>query len=340
MKEKNILLVSPLPPPTGGIASWTKEYLLYTTKNHINCYHINSAVTGDRANTWKISYMSELMRMFNLRKKIKNHIKYENISVIHYNASCFTGGLIRDYLVLRGIKKPIIYQCHCNLPTNLNNKIAKYMFGKISKIVNTICVLNSDSLNTAKKYHNNVKYVPNFINEEGSDIVEIKDELKEVCFVGRVENRKGINELLEASLSLPDINFNIIGPLEDEYEFDKFSNVRLLGKKDHDEVMDILKTMDAYILPSYSEGFSLGVLEAMSCGLPIIATNVGAARDMIGNKGGILIEVKSSCAIVDALNKIKDKQVRKKMSDYNIACVKKNYTIDVVMEMLDKIYDI
>lgn len=340
MKDKNILLVSPLPPPTGGMASWTEEYLSYAYENNINCYHINSAVTGKRIKSWKVNYVAELIRMSSIRSKIKNYIKHRENIVIHYNASCFTGGLIRDYLVLRDIKQPIIYQCHCNLRTNLNNSIATYMFNKVCKLANTICVLNSDSLKIAKKYHNKVKYVPNFINESCSMDVHINTELKEVCYVGRVENRKGINELLEASVKMPNINFNIIGPLENEYEFDKFLNVKVWGRKEHGEVMRILKTMDAYILPSYSEGFSLGILEAMSCGLPVVATNVGSASDMIGNKGGVLIDAKSSQSIIDALHKIENKSVRKKMSEYNLDKVRKEYTIDVVMKMLNEIYDI
>ena len=97
--------------------------------------------------------------------------------------------------------------------------------------------------------------------------------------------------------------------------------------------------MDVYILPSYTEGFPLGVLEAMSCGLPVIATDVGAISDMIGNEGGILIKPKSSKEIVDALEKISSQDIREKMSIFNINKVKNEYLINVVMNKFINIYE-
>ena len=335
-----IILVSPLPPPIGGIASWTQAYLKYMNDNKINCHHINSAVVGDRAITGKTSYFQEVKRLLNIRKQLKHLVKQVDNPVIHYNASCFTKGLIRDYLVLHGIKAPILYQCHCNLDTNLNSKLAKYLFKKVSQQVSAICVLNSNSLKTAKQYHDNVNYVPNFIEHIYSDHTVINENIKNIIFVGRVENRKGIRELLEASKAFPKITFNIVGPLENkEYDFTKYENVQFLGPQQHDRVIEILKIMDVYVLPSYSEGFPLGVLEAMSCGLPIIATNVGSIEDMIGHNGGKLIRVKSSDDIVNAINEISDQKLREAMSSYNVNKVRNEYLINCIIKKFINLYE-
>ena len=111
--------------------------------------------------------------------------KNEKETVIHYNASCFTKGLIRDFLVLTGIKAPIVYQCHCNLDTNINNRLAKLMFRMVCKLVDVVCVLNTASVKVAKRYHNNVIYVPNFIDKPTFENKYINEHIENVCFVGK-----------------------------------------------------------------------------------------------------------------------------------------------------------
>jgi len=339
--NKKVILVSPLPPPVGGIASWTESYIKYAKNNNIKCHLINSAVVGERVQTGKISYKDEIKRTKKLHDELKWWSKNEKETVIHYNASCFTKGLIRDFLVLTGIKAPIVYQCHCNLDTNINNRLAKLMFRMVCKLVDVVCVLNTASVKVAKRYHNNVIYVPNFIDKPTFENKYINEHIENVCFVGRVEKRKGIQELINAAKAFPEILFNIIGPIEDE-DLKKIGipNVKFWGSVDNKEIFNILSEMDVYILPSYSEGFPLGVLEAMSCGVPVIATDVGAVKDMIGEGGGFIIKSKSVDDIINALTKMDSQEIRKKMSKININKVKDSYTIDAVMKQFLNIYSV
>lgn len=337
--KKRVVLVSPLPPPIGGIASWTESYINYAKKNNIKYHLINSSVLGKRIQTGKVSYKDEIQRIRKLHDELKQWDKREKNIVIHYNASCFTKGLIKDLLVLVGIKAPIVYQCHCNLDTNLDNVVAKMLFRLICKMVDTVCVLNKASVKTAKLYHNKVFYIPNFTDKTIHENKCISEHIENVCFVGRVEKRKGIQELLNASLALPNIHFNIIGPIEDE-EFKNICipNVEFWGSVDNKEIFNILSKMDVYILPSYSEGFPLGVLEAMSCGVPVVASDVGAVKDMIEEGGGLLVRPKFANDIIDALNTMDDQEIRKKMSKNNIKKVKESYTIEAVMKQFLNVY--
>ena len=93
-----------------------------------------------------------------------------------------------------------MYQCHCNLDTNINNRLAKLMFRMVCKLVDVVCVLNTASVKVAKRYHNNVIYVPNFIDKPTFENKYINEHIENVCFVGRVEKRKGIQELINACL--------------------------------------------------------------------------------------------------------------------------------------------
>lgn len=338
--HKNIVLVSPLPPPIGGIASWTEAYARYCQENLISCHVVNSAVAEKRMQSNSVSYREEWRRLKRIRKELRAAVNHQQESVIHYNASCFMAGLIRDYLVLKGVRAPIVFQCHCNLDTNLSNRIADFMFRRVCKLVDIVCVLNSASYKTASRYHSNVKYIPNFVETLYRNEPKVSTTLKKICFVGRACRSKGIIEFIEAGKIRTDLQFHIVGPIENSISsLCHTNNFKIWGAQPHEKVIEILKDMDAYILPSYSEGFPLGVLEAMSCGLPVIATDVGSISDMIEDKGGILIPQKSSDAIVEALEKIEDPDVRQNMAEFNVSKVRNEYLIDKVINQLQDVYD-
>ena len=337
-----LLLVSPLPPPIGGISSWTVEVMNQLPDLGCEVRLVNSGIIGDRAlNGKKVSITDEIKRALTIKKNIKSILKKEKASVIHYNASCFTMGLIRDFFILFSFarKAGIVYHCHCNLDTNVNNSFAKFFFKRICRISKRILALNENSLNFARRYTDNVLIIPNFIDKVYLDEANVREELKNIAFIGRVTEEKGIFELIEASKKLPEISFHIIGPDENDILSQyNAENIIYEGAMSHEKVLERLKEMDALVLPSYSEGFPLVVLEAMACALPIISTPVGSVPDMIGNEGGVLVELKSGDAIAEAVEKIRDKEIRLNMASYNLEKVKKEYLSKTVLNRLLEIY--
>ena len=340
-KEK-VILVSPLPPPIGGISSWTIEVMNRMPLLGCEVLLVNSGIVGKRAeDVSKVNMLDEIRRAFAIRKKIKAFLKTEDTRVVHYNASCFTMGLIRDTLILYSLRKKadIFYHCHCNLDTNVNNAVAEFFFKTICHISKKILPLNEKSLSFAQKYTDKAFIIPNFIEKVYADDVKVREEVKDIVFVGRVTEDKGILELLEASKGMDDVNIHIIGPDENNIiENCKAENIIYEGPKFHDEVLERLKDMDALILPSYSEGFPLVVLEAMAYGLPIISTPVGSVPDMIGEEGGILIKLKDSASIIEAVEEIKPYEKRHKMAQYNLDKVKREYLSETVLKKLLEIY--
>ncbi|MBD3230686.1 MAG: glycosyltransferase [Candidatus Lokiarchaeota archaeon] len=122
-----------------------------------------------------------------------------------------------------------------------------------------------------------------------------------ILFIGRLEIRKGILDLIEALSGLsPQIDYKCIiigrGPLKNKiikriksYNIaDKFIFIEYLEKKDLDCFYHIC---DIYVQPTYLEGFGLTIVEAMGASKPVITTNTGAITEIIKNKiNGILIE--------------------------------------------------
>ena len=109
-------------------------------------------------------------------------------------------------------------------------------------------------------------------------------------FVGRVTRDKGINELLSAYKEmLSDCYLLLVGPEEEDSTIDenlyKWSkqNDRIIYVGYTDEVEKYMAVMDCYVLPSYREGFGLGVVEAGAMGLPAIVTDIPGPRDSVEN---------------------------------------------------------
>ncbi len=80
-------------------------------------------------------------------------------------------------------------------------------------------------------------------------------------------------------------------------------SVKFHGQIDHESVIELLKQADLFCYPTKSDGFPKVVLEALACGLPVIATNVSAIPQLIGNGCGILIDDADPEALAQAVLK-------------------------------------
>lgn len=338
-----ILLISQLYPYFGGVQTWAREYIKYCKNHNIDVHVVDASVTGKRSvdSNDRVDIKEEVNRCFSIWKNIKKELKGNKFDVVHLNSACSSKGIVRDYISAKLIKRfnsKLIVHCHCNIEDQLKGNT--YFFDRLVRLADKVLVLNEESYNFTLKYKkDNVYKVPNFIDKSFVvDKKEINDEIKNILYVGHIRHTKGINEILEASKAFKDINFLLVGPMVDKDLEAKQDNVSFLGPKDHDEIKDLLNKCDVFLFPSYTEGFSLSLLEAMAYGLPIIATDVGANKETIGD-GGIIVKTKDSDSIVDALNKLNDKKIRKQMSLYNIDRVKTLYTSDVVLDKLVKLYE-
>lgn len=79
------------------------------------------------------------------------------------------------------------------------------------------------------------------------------------------------------------------------------NHIRLLGRKTKTEIASLLQNSDVFILPSRGENFSVAVLEALACGLPVIASITGGIRECITDKNGLLFPVDDIDALAAAI---------------------------------------
>jgi glycosyltransferase involved in cell wall biosynthesis len=108
-----------------------------------------------------------------------------------------------------------------------------------------------------------------------------------VVFVGRLSAEKGLQTLLDAWKSLPDIRLKVAGdgPMREQLEAQARrdgSNVEFMGRLDRSRVAQVLGEASFSVVPSqWFEGFPMVVVEAFACGTPVVASRLGSLAEIV-----------------------------------------------------------
>jgi glycosyltransferase involved in cell wall biosynthesis len=138
-----------------------------------------------------------------------------------------------------------------------------------------------------------------------NDNVEIRSGKTRFVFVGRYERRKGIEELsavLKGFHPLMEFEFHFVGNIPLNKRVNSNSIIYHGNITEASKMKELLRTCDILVCPSHSEGMPNVIMEAMASGLAVIATDVGAVREMVTSSIGFLIQPGSKRAILTALN--------------------------------------
>lgn len=173
--------------------------------------------------------------------------------------------------------------------------------------------------------------------------------------VGRLSNRKGQRELMSAFATVlndhPSSMLWFIGKDQQfggKYEVELRSLSESLGISHQtvfwghrDDVKALMQQMDLLVLPSYDEGFPLVLLEAMSLGVPVIATCVAGVPEMITDEEtGILIPPGNVDAISQAIRRLlSNSSLRKFLGEKGRERVLREFSKTAMLEKIYSIYD-
>ena len=369
LKKHLPLIVTPYSETiVGGISSWAKNMMVYAEMDgHHDAFQIHyyanylMAVTNTkisaRVTTGIIVYSKLVYQTFVLILKYKP-------SVVHIVSSA-TLGLIKDTILVslaKLTKTPTIIHWHFGRIPELakaNNwewKLLKYVVRNCSI---SMVIDNKSYEALLEQGFLNVVNVPNPIPPDIEQRAKAQLEqyskpgLNRVLFVGHLLREKGVFELVEACIKIPEIDeLVIIGPFEEDIknELITFAQQRdngrwlkLLGQQNKDQVLKYMRESLILTLPSYTEGFPNVVIEAMAMGCPVIATDVGAIPDMIDfgsdKPCGICVPARNVEKLNEAiLNLINDPEKAIEMGRMGIKKVLSHYTLEQVVGQYEHVW--
>ncbi len=233
------------------------------------------------------------------------------------------------YLVsLRGSDVPFHNPKYEWLDKLFFESLSRKIWAKSAFVVANSNGLRETALKTSPKQ--SIELIFNGVDTEFySPCPKVPHEKLRVISVGRISKIKGYDVLIKALSKLSDkVELTLIG---DGPELHTLQNqarelgfdVNFASRLEKEKVVEYLQQSDVYMLTSLSEGMSNSLLEAMSCGLPIVTTPVGGADELLSDNG-FIIEKESEEAILKAVRLyLTNKELRISQGEKSRAIAKK-----------------
>ena len=301
-----ILLLAPLPPPSGGISTWTKNILEYYRCDGRDYEIIHQDTACRLKDVTKVDFFNRwyygIKEFLRIRYELNKNISLYKPDLIHITSSGSLA-LLKDFTLLklaeRKKTKVIVHWRFGKIPGIVEKKNWEwYLLSRIIRESSTSIVIDKKSLlSLTDSGHVNVINIPNPIGKVLEDkihekaITEYEKLENSILFVGHVVRDKGVFDLVEACTKLKRLKkLTLAGPFEMTIRTELLSHAKrrdqgkwleITGGIDKEEVLRLMSQHEMLVLPSYSEGFPNVVLEAMSMGCPVIAYEVGAIPEML-----------------------------------------------------------
>ncbi len=260
----------------------------------------------------------DLKSVLELRRYVKEH----SIDTIHSHTT--KGGIYSRALKVIHSKIRVVHTVHGYYLKNDNSRSDKFTLAVerfFHGFADYTTYVNLYDFNVAKKWS---KRTINQLIYNGIDCDEFRPVPKDssnVITIGisaRIVHEKGYSEffdLVEYYANNPNIRFEIVGTGPD-YDFyhnrwNEISRTKNVGKDKlifhgySTNVKSILESWDINILPSYREGLSISLLEAMAMEIPTVATKIRGNVELIEDEvSGFLYEVKDSQGLIDRVERL------------------------------------
>ncbi len=206
------------------------------------------------------------------------HVPWRGVARACYRGSHAASGVLAGMLML-----------HRGLGT-YRNKVARYI------ALNGFC---RDKFIEGGLSAERVVVKPNFVDFEAPESVARSGLL----FVGRLSVEKGVSTLAQAMALLPDATLRVAGEGPEAGLLDGMVGVTRLGSLPGEVVREEMNRAAALVVPSiWYENFPRTIVEAFACGLPVIASRIGALADIVTDgKTGLLFEPANPRDLADKL---------------------------------------
>lgn len=345
----HLCLVSPVPPPYGGIAHWTALISAYAKdREDIKISHINTAPNWRSIHQTGIFIRSfgGSMQLFLDIARLCFALSSNRFDAIHLTTSGHLG-VVRDLAVAvlgKIFRVPLVFHIRFGrVPAiALRNSFEWRLLRLVMQMSSRIVLIDKTTYEAVRVYFSKSKteLIPNCVNthllpseqRRGSGVT------RSVLFVGWIVPAKGVDELLAAWSRLQPQGWRLdfIGSCDPSYRDQLISrheakNVNFLGELPHRIAMQHLASCELFVLPSHTEGFPNVIVEAMALGRAIVATKVGAIPEMLADGAGILVSPRDVSELEREMRSlISDAQARASLGSVAKKKAENCYSIDAV----------
>lgn len=347
-KKIKVLMIGPHHSVQGGIQTVVSNYLHSTDWSCVEITYIPTFI--EKNSLRKITFF-----IWNLQK-IWKLCKTEHFDVAHLHMA-ERGSFVRKALVHK--------LCYSNgIPTIIHHHGAEFIeFYESSPpwmknwIVKTIdhaamnLVLGEYHAKIMRKHFQNanIQVLYNAVDTKVES--QYRPDATGILFVGRLGQRKGIYDLLNAFAACkdqlsPETKLYLCGDGEVAQVAAKAAELGLQNRIAHlgwcckEQLADIYRDTMLYILPSYHEGLPMALLEAMSAGIPCIASTAGAISEVIvDGENGLLINAGDIGGIMQSIEALaKCKKMRLQLSSHAFSTIRSRFNIQKHIKQLEMIY--
>jgi len=310
-----------------------------------------------------IHYRTELGRGISIRRIVNlvdqlNQIKPDivhfsglQLSGFHMAVACFIAGIRNTLITIHGTSADAIY-----FP-RLKKLISVYLFEYLTLILSRKNCSVSDYVTTKinrcfirKSVGTIYNFPPMPINYSSTIREELGLDKTDIIIVtvARIIKDKGYHVFDEAILKLKDITnlkYIVVGNGDYLPEMkcklkNQIDNKQIFFLGHRDDVQQILKGCDIFVLPTLHETLSIALLEASVEGLALVASNTGGIPEIIEHEyNGILVEPGNVDELVKAIELLaKDQQLRSHLAQNAICRIGQKFSHEIIEAKIDKVY--
>ena len=252
----------------------------------------------------------------NAERELKKLIERENIDIIHGHYLLPAGWASVKAGKSTHTKTYVTSHGSDMFETYKKQKFTRPLINKVLKDADVVLAI--PNIKEKTRLHWNSIDVSKFkTTEENKD--KFKKELVQefgidadkpiILFVGNIIKRKNVELLIDAKKEMSvEANLVIVGDgpqskeLKEKCEKEDIQNVYFTGTRR--DVEDVIPSCDLLVLPSFSESFGLVLIEALSCGKPVIGSNVGGIKEIITEDVGLLIDPNDPTDLANAIDRV------------------------------------
>jgi len=366
MAKPRVLLSGHLPPPMGGIATFYQALLGSSLGEKVDLSFVEtSSQSRSLASSGAATYRNAISAIHDCCRFARS-VRAHHPQVTHIATSTGLSFLKHGLCVLIAsfYHSIVLLHLHCGFSSLYSDRPAiwKWLVRQVFRMTSGLVVLSSEwdqiraIMPACRVYHlpNAIDLAPYESVARGRFAQPVDGSGLRVLYLGYVGRAKGTFDLAEAARLLQSrgigVSFDLVGDSWTPHEWEQLrekiadmgigASVRLHSSVTGPDKLSFFRNADVFIHPSYHEGMPISVIEAMACGLAIVATRVGGLPDLVTDGvNGILVEPGRPDELAVALESLSaDRNLCRRMGEKGYQLAVEGYDMETRVTDLVKIY--